>query len=235
MPVWMMPPRLRDALGVRLPESLPEIYLHRVSYPLRDLFLRYLRAHALVTAEQLAHEFSLGIAIVEEQLQQLREQGLVMNLQQDIWVSDEVFRRLRLRSLQAAREATRPVAATTYARLLLERQGVLPATDGSPALFASTSPGVYEGVDGVMRVIEQLAGVGLPASLWESQILPARVRDYSPEMLDELLATGAVIWSGQKKLGEDDGWWHCIYRNMLQNRSLPPKRIRRIVRRCNKR
>ena len=88
--------RLRDALGVRLPESLPEIYLHRVSYPLRDLFLRYLRAHALVTAEQLAHEFSLGIAIVEEQLQQLREQGLVMNLQQDIWVSDEVFRRLRL-------------------------------------------------------------------------------------------------------------------------------------------
>ncbi len=190
--------RLRDALGVRLPESLPEIYLHRVSYPLRDLFLRYLRAHALVTAEQLAHEFSLGIAIVEEQLQQLREQGLVMNLQQDIWVSDEVFRRLRLRSLQAAREATRPVAATTYARLLLERQGVLPATDGSPALFASTSPGVYEGVDGVMRVIEQLAGVGLPASLWESQILPARVRDYSPEMLDELLATGAVIWSGQK-------------------------------------
>ncbi|EHV59694.1 DEAD/H associated family protein [Escherichia coli DEC6A] len=227
--------RLRDALGVRLPESLPEIYLHRVSYPLRDLFLRYLRTHALVTAEQLAHEFSLGIAIVEEQLQQLREQGLVMNLQQDIWVSDEVFRRLRLRSLQAAREATRPVAATTYARLLLERQGVLPATDGSPALFASTSPGVYEGVDGVMRVIEQLAGVGLPASLWESQILPARVRDYSSEMLDELLATGAVIWSGQKNWVKMTAWWHCIYRNMLQNRSLPPKRIRRIVRRCNKR
>ncbi|TLI99340.1 ATP-dependent helicase [Escherichia sp. E4694] len=197
--------KLRDALGVQLPDSLPDIYLHRVNYPLRDLFLRYLRAHALVTAEQLAHEFSLGIAIVEEQLHQLREQGLVMNLQQDIWVSDEVFRRLHLRSLQAAREATRPVPAIAYARLLLERQGVLPATDGSPALFASTSPGVYEGVDGVMRVIEQLAGVGLPASLWESQILPARVRDYSPEMLDELLATGTVIWSGQKKLGEDDG------------------------------
>ncbi|HBA6994959.1 TPA: ATP-dependent helicase [Escherichia coli] len=133
--------RLRDALGVQLPESLPEIYLHRVSYPLRDLFLRYLRAHALVTAEQLAHEFSLGIAIVEEQLQQLREQGLVMNLQQDIWVSDEVFRRLRLRSLQAAREATRPVAATTYARLLLERQGVITSDIWAPlrALTRSSS------------------------------------------------------------------------------------------------
>lgn len=197
--------RLRDALGVRLPESLPEIYLHRVSYPLRDLFLRYLRAHALVTAEQLAHEFSLGIAIVEEQLQQLREQGLVMNLQQDIWVSDEVFRRLRLRSLQAAREATRPVAATTYARLLLERQGVLPATDGSPALFASTSPGVYEGVDGVMRVIEQLAGVGLPASLWKARsCLPAYAtirQKCSMNYWQPVRLSGR----GKKKLGEDDG------------------------------
>ncbi len=205
MPVWMMPP------GCVMPSAYDYqshcqrfIYIESVTR-FATSFCAISGTHALVTAEQLAHEFGLGIAIVEEQLQQLREQGLVMNLQQDIWVSDEVFRRLRLRSLQAAREATRPVAATTYARLLLERQGVLPATDGSPALFASTSPGVYEGVDGVMRVIEQLAGVGLPASLWESQILPARVRDYSSEMLDELLATGAVIWSGQKKLGEDDG------------------------------
>ncbi|MFO6484635.1 hypothetical protein ACLBR5_16970 [Escherichia coli] len=53
-------------------------FIYRVSYPLRDLFLRYLRAYALVTAQQLAHGFSLGTAIVEEQLQQLREQGLVM-------------------------------------------------------------------------------------------------------------------------------------------------------------
>src|SRR5690606_14148076 len=120
-----------------------------------------------------------------------------------IWVSEEVFRRLRIRSLQAAREATRPVSAQIYARLLLERQGVLSTTDGSAALFAGTGIGTLEGSDGVTRVIEQLAGLALPASLWESHILPARVRDYSPDMLDELLATGEVIWSGEKKLGDD--------------------------------
>src|SRR5699024_10128171 len=43
--------RLRDALGVKLPTSLPEIYQHRVSHPLRDLFLRYLQHHTLVTTE----------------------------------------------------------------------------------------------------------------------------------------------------------------------------------------
>ena len=52
-----------------------------------------------------------------------------------------------------------------------------------------------------MRVIEQLAGVGLPASLWESQILPARVRDYSSEMLDELLADRCGYLVGAKKTG----------------------------------
>ncbi len=131
----------------------------------------------------------------------------------------EVFRRLRLRSLQAAREATRPVAATTYARLLLERQGVLPATDGSPALFASTSPGVYEGVDGVMRVIEQLAGVGLPASLWKARsCLPAYAtirQKCSMNYWQPVRLSGR----GKKNWVKMTAWWHCIYRNMLQNRS----------------
>ncbi|WP_457395768.1 Lhr family ATP-dependent helicase, partial [Roseateles sp. P5_E1] len=54
-------------------------------------------------------------------------------------------------------------------------------------------------------MIELLAGVPAPASVWESQILPARVRDYTPALLDELLATGTVVWSGHGRLGEDDG------------------------------
>ncbi|SQD04007.1 ATP-dependent helicase [Escherichia coli] len=69
----------------------------------------------------------------------------------------------------------------------------------------------------------------------ESQILPARVRDYSSEMLDELLATGAVIWSGQKKLGEDDGLVALHLQEYAAESFTPAEAIRRIVRRCNKR
>ncbi|POT57494.1 ATP-dependent helicase [Citrobacter amalonaticus] len=209
--------RLRDALGVQLPPALPEAWLNPVSTPLRDLFLRYSRTHTLFTAAQIAQTFGLGVAVAKEQLHTLREQGLLLLLrsgspsieeeaQSASWVSEEVFHRLRIRSLQAARAATQPVSATLYARLLLERQGLISASDGSPALYVVASPGgALEGNDGVTRIIEQLAGLSLPASLWESQIFPARVRDYSPEMLDELLATGEVIWSGQKKRGDDDG------------------------------
>ena len=62
------------------------------------------------------------------------------------------------------------------------------------------------GVDGVAQVIDQLAGVALPASAWESLVLPARVRDYSPVMLDELTLTGEVVWSGEGALPGNDGW-----------------------------
>ena len=46
------------------------------------------------------------------------------------------------------------------------------------------------GVDGLLRAIEQLQGAAVPASALESLVLPARVADYSPAMLDELTAPG---------------------------------------------
>ena len=41
----------------------------------------------------------------------------------------------------------------------------------------------------------------MPADLWESVVLPARVADYRPAMLDELIAAGEVIW--QARPGEE--------------------------------
>jgi ATP-dependent Lhr-like helicase len=42
----------------------------------------------------------------------------------------------------------------------------------------------------------RLEGLSLPASLWESAIFPARIRDYQPSMLDELLSSGDIVWVG---------------------------------------
>ena len=52
------------------------------------------------------------------------------------------------------------------------------------------------GIDGVAAVIEQLAGVPIPASAWESLILRVAGARLLPAMLDELTATGEVLWSG---------------------------------------
>lgn len=212
--------RLRDALGVGLPPGIPAAFLQAADDPLRELLSRYARTHAPFTPAQAAARFGLGVAVVDEQLERLRDRGRILpcNLADgpgsDIapdagdkrrWVWDEVFRRLRARSLQAAREATRPVPREAFVRLLLERQGVLTDVAPAPGQGPSAPPGAFAGVEGVARAIEQLAGIALPASLWESRILPARVHDYQVSWLDELIAAGEVLWAGHGALGDDDG------------------------------
>jgi ATP-dependent Lhr-like helicase len=102
-----------------------------------------------------------------------------------------VLRILRRRSLAALRAQVEPVSTAAYGRFL-------------PAWHRVSSG--HSGPDGLMSVIDQLAGVRIPASAIEPLVLGPRVRDYSPAMLDELLATGEVTWSGAGSISGSDGW-----------------------------
>ncbi|KIP82444.1 ATP-dependent helicase [Stenotrophomonas maltophilia] len=211
--------RLRDALGIALPKRIPAVFLLPSLDPLGDLVARFARTRGPFTTADVAARFGLGIAVADNALARLAEQGKLLSGQfgattpehgtpvaRHEWMAEAVFRRLRVRSLQAAREATRPVPATAYVRLLLERHALLGSAAGHAALGSPVQvTGTLEGSEGVLRVVEQLAGMPLPVSAWENQILPARVRDYAPALLDQLLATGSVLWCGHGTLGEDDG------------------------------
>jgi len=94
-------------------------------------------------------------------------------------------RRVRRRTMAALRKEAEPVPPRALAMLLPAWQSV-----GR----AAASP--LRGVDGVLRVVEQLAGAVVPASALEKLILPTRVADYSPAMLDELTSSGEVVWAG---------------------------------------
>ncbi len=67
------------------------------------------------------------------------------------------------------------------------------------------SRGRKRGLDGLLDAIEQLQGVPIAASVLDTEILPARIRDYSPAMLDTLLGAGEVTWVGVEPLGDRDG------------------------------
>ena len=75
-------------------------------------------------------------------------------------------------------------------------------------LFRSTGRRArgWWGVDGVAAAVDQLAGAPVPASALESLVLASRVRDYEPSYLDELTATGEVVWAGHGTLPGSDGW-----------------------------
>ena len=193
--------RLRDALGAALPVGIPTAFLEPVPDPLGDLVARHARTHGPFRAEAVADRLGIGVAVARHTLQRLEAAGRVTSGfflpeastggDETEWCDTEVLRRLRLRSLAAIRGSVEPVSPQAYARFL-------------PVWHHLTRP--LDGIDGVAAVVEQLAGVPIPASAWESLILPSRVRDYAPGMLDELTATGEAIWSGHGALPGRDGW-----------------------------
>jgi ATP-dependent Lhr-like helicase len=74
--------------------------------------------------------------------------------------------------------------------------------------FGTTWQGIIkrrQGADALLDAIEQLQGSPLPASILETEILPARIDVYDPADLDAVTAAGEVIWVGVEALGERDG------------------------------
>ena len=150
--------------------------------PLNDLLLRYARTHTTVTPQRVAQAFGLGAAVAEGALAELAGDGSLVDLGAAGWMEPAVLARGRNRSLARARAAVAPVPPAALQRLVLERAGL-------------DEPG--GGVDALAEALAALEGVWLPAGLWESVVLPARVADYRPAMLDELIATGEVVWQAR--------------------------------------
>jgi ATP-dependent helicase Lhr and Lhr-like helicase len=188
--------RYRDALGVPLPAGIPETLLEPVRDPAGDLVMRYARAHGPFAASDLAARYGLGIAVAEALLGRLTEAGRLIEGQfrpggtGREWIDSDVLRRLRGRSLARLRQEVEPVEADALGRFRMSWHGI-----GSGR----------RGLEPLLDAIEQLQGAAVPASVLERQILPARVEDYHPAMLDTLMAAGEVVWVGVEPLGERDG------------------------------
>jgi ATP-dependent Lhr-like helicase len=188
--------RYRDALGVAPPQGVAEAHLAPVVQPLESLLARWAHRHGPFLADGPAARWGLPIGAVEPALERLMADGILLRgefrpggVERD-WIDPEVLRLLRRRSLARLRREIEPADPAAYARFLPAWQGV------------GASAG---GVDRLAEVIAQLEGLPLPASVLERDILPARVRGYSPRLLDELGAAGEVCWVGQGSLGRDDG------------------------------
>jgi len=188
--------RFRDALGVPLPPGLPSAFLEPAPDALLDIVRRYARTHGPFTTNDVAHRYSLPKASVEATLQHLVGTGRVaeggfrpggVNRE---WIDAEVLRSIRRKSLAKLRKEVEPVEQRTLARLFTRWQGVVQPR---------------RGLDALLDVIENLQGAPLPASLLETEILPARIADYKSADLDTLIAAGEVVWVGLEPLGERDG------------------------------
>ena len=201
--------RYRDATGAQPPAGTPAAFLGATQDALGGLLARWARTHGPFLAVEPARRWGLPAGIVAEALGRLAEAGTLLLGEfrpggaEREWCDPEVLRVLRRRSLARLRREVEPVEAAAFARFLPAWQGVAPV----PAPGTET-PAPHRGQAALARlaeVIDQLAGVPIPASVLERDVLPARIPGYQPRLLDELGALGEVAWIGCGPLGRDDG------------------------------
>jgi ATP-dependent Lhr-like helicase len=189
--------RMRDALGSPLPIGVPDAFIEPVADPLGDLIGRFARTRGPFVTSDVAGRFGLGTAVVSGILERLAASGRVVKGEfspggsGSEWCDAGVLRQIRRRSLARLRHEVEPVPPDTLGVFL-------------PAWQHARGP--LRGVDGVLRVVEQLQGALLPASTLEQLVLPTRIADYHPSMLDELTISGEVVWAGHGRLPGNDGW-----------------------------
>ena len=173
--------RYRDALGVVPPSGLPAVFLEPVPDALRLLVARWARGRGPFTSAQASEWFGVDV--------------------------EEKLRRSRARGEARPRRAPSPVAPSASGAIPTSCGGcggrrsrpcageVEPVEQAALGRFLSS----WHGIDrraSLREALIPLQALALPVALWEAEVLPRRVPDYRPEQLDQLCASGELVWVG---------------------------------------
>jgi ATP-dependent Lhr-like helicase len=210
----------RDALGTVPPGGLPDVFTAEVPDALERLLRRYAATRGPFTTEQPCARWGLGAAVLEAGLRELERTGAVVRgeLHPDgaagrrEWCDVEVLRRLRRASLAALRREIEPAERRAYATFL-------PAWHGIDRHAAAGA-----GVERLREQLVPLQGLALTPRTWEQEVLPRRVGAYSTTWMDELCASGEVVWVGAGALGRRDGRVALYFREDVALLGPPPRR-----------
>jgi ATP-dependent Lhr-like helicase len=172
--------RYRDALGVMPPGGLPEVFLEGGSDSLEQLVLRFARGRGPFMTREANDRFGRDVEPILQKLE--RQEQLVRGElrpggTEREWCEPDVLRRLRRASLAALRKEVEPAEQPALGRFLPHWHGI----DRRASLREALVP---------------LQGLSLPVSLWESEVLPRRVPGFNPGQLDQLCASGELVWVG---------------------------------------
>ncbi len=187
--------RYRDALGVSPPPGLPSSLLEPVEAALSGLVARHARTHGPFGAEALDDRYGIGRDPLLGVLRALHASGRLVEGSfrpggaSRQWCDAEVLRQIKRASLAKLRREVEPVSTSALARFALEWHELERPRAGLEALLAT---------------IERLEGLVLPVSVWLEDVLPARVRGFSPSDLDDLCAAGEIVWRAVDRLGSSD-------------------------------
>jgi len=174
-----------------IPEQLRHATLTRGAAR-RDLLARFVALNGPIGVEDVTQRYRLSPDVVRRQLDDWTASGKLVRgtfsrgataTVATRWVSRRLLEQARRRELAAARRQIDAVTIEAFAHFLQRWQHVDPSTQ-------------LEGAEGTATAVRQLYGLSRPAEAWDREYLPARVRDYDPEAITRLCASGEAVWIG---------------------------------------
>ncbi|MNF31796.1 ATP-dependent DNA helicase RecQ [compost metagenome] len=135
---------------------------------------------------------------VEQALARLEAEGYVLRGrfspgQHDTqWCERHLLARIHRYTVKRLRREIEPVALQDFMRFLFDWQHLSPATR-------------LQGAAALGEVLGQFEGYPAPAGVWESDLLPMRLKDYSPSWLDDACRAGKTVWARIAPPGKSAG------------------------------
>jgi ATP-dependent Lhr-like helicase len=139
------------------------------------------------TVDALSESLGLAGEAVHASLVALEAEGVVLRgrftpaAAGEEWCDRRLLARIHRHTIERMRAEIRPVSQSDFMQFLIRWQRAEPGHR-------------VRGAEGVLSLIEQLEGLEMPGVAWETDVLPARCEDYTPDDLDALCMSGRVMW-----------------------------------------
>jgi ATP-dependent helicase Lhr and Lhr-like helicase len=136
----------------------------------------------------IARPLALPASAVALALTRLESEGYVLRgrfkpgAREDEWCERHLLARIHRYTVKRLRREIEPVERADFMRFLFDWQHLSEATR-------------MQGREALGTVVEQLEGFQAAAGAWESDLLPARLKDYGGTWLDELCRSGRIVWT----------------------------------------
>lgn len=191
-------------------EILPEEILNQTYdalFALQTILLKLIDHRTFLTISEITRRFPVTAETVQSIFSELAARELIVCLPpdatatEDRWILRDTLERLRRGTLKKQRREVQPCDTTRFVQFLLEWQHL-----GENSRLV--------GAEGLVALLEQLQGRGLPFVIWENEILARRIQDYHSAWLAELISDGEIVWSGQKAgLAETGNLFFTFFEN----------------------
>jgi ATP-dependent helicase Lhr and Lhr-like helicase len=187
--VWSAAERLHELVAAQpaavLEPALPLLAEQpEPAFAQRELLRSRLELSGPVYEIDLGAPLAMSAEQVHTVLLALEAEGGAMRLQDGRWCDRRLLARIHRYTRERRHAEVKPVPPAQFLRFLFVWQGLASSADDARR----------EGEEGLFGVLRQLEGYPMQAAAWEEEVLPGRLRDYAPSMLDRLCTAGRVAW-----------------------------------------